>query len=57
MKHGDIFGIGSTIAQFMGAGRSRSWREYAVPGIQGLYLAGPFQHPGGAVRSEAAPPR
>lgn len=49
MKHGDIFGVGTTIAQFMGRRPIPELAQYTVPGIQGLYLAGPFLHPGGAV--------
>jgi phytoene dehydrogenase-like protein len=49
MKHGDIFGIGTTTSQFMGRRPIPELAQYSVPGVQGLYLAGPFQHPGGAV--------
>lgn len=49
MKHGDIFGVGTTVSQFMGRRPIPELAQYTVPGIQGLYLAGPFLHPGGAV--------
>ncbi len=49
MRHGDIFGIGTTIAQFMGRRPIPELAQYTVPGVKDLYLSGPFQHPGGAV--------
>lgn len=49
MMHGDIFGIGTTIGQLMGRRPTPELAQYNVPGIGGLYLAGPTQHPGGTV--------
>lgn len=49
MKHGDIFGIGTTLSQFMGRRPIPELGQYKVPGLEGFYLAGPTQHPGGTV--------
>lgn len=49
MKNGDIFGIGTTVSQFMGRRPIPELAQYKIPGLDGFYLAGPFQHPGGAV--------
>jgi phytoene dehydrogenase-like protein len=49
MKNGDIFGIGTTMAQFMGRRPIPELAQYKVPGLDGFYLSGPFMHPGGAV--------
>ncbi|RAR57893.1 phytoene dehydrogenase-like protein [Paraburkholderia unamae] len=48
-RNGDIFGVGSYIHQWSGRRPFSEIAQYAVPGIGGLYLSGPFQHPGGAV--------
>lgn len=48
-QNGDIFGIGTYIDQWMGRRPTPDLAQYRVPGIEGLYLAGPFMHPGGAV--------
>jgi phytoene dehydrogenase-like protein len=48
-QSGDIFGIGSFIHQYLGRRPIPELAQYAVPGAEGLYLAGPFMHPGGAV--------
>jgi phytoene dehydrogenase-like protein len=48
-QHGDLFGIGSFIHQYLGRRPIPALAQYAVPGADGLYLAGPFMHPGGAV--------
>ncbi|KAF5579879.1 FAD dependent oxidoreductase [Fusarium subglutinans] len=48
-QHGDICGL-SMAADQMGAARpAPALAQYRVPGIKGLYLAGPFMHPGGGV--------
>lgn len=49
MKNGDIFGVATTMAQFMGRRPIPELAQYKVPGIDGFYLAGPFMHPGGGV--------
>jgi phytoene dehydrogenase-like protein len=48
MMHGDIFGIG-TAGQILGRRPTPALSGYRVPNIAGLYLAGPFMHPGGTV--------
>ncbi|KAI7974980.1 hypothetical protein EIK77_002760 [Talaromyces pinophilus] len=46
---GDICGI-SMVADQMGAARpTPALAQYRVPGVNGLYLAGPFMHPGGGL--------
>jgi phytoene dehydrogenase-like protein len=49
MMHGDIFGIGTAGGQILGRRPTPSLANYRVPGIGGLYLCGPFMHPGGTV--------
>jgi phytoene dehydrogenase-like protein len=49
MKHGDIFGVGMYTSQLFGRRPIPELAQYRVPGIEGLYLAGPFMHPGGTV--------
>lgn len=49
MMHGDIFGIGSAGGQMMGRRPTPALAQYRVPKIGGLYLSGPFMHPGGTV--------
>lgn len=46
-QKGDIFGI-SNISP-MGARPTERLAQYSVPGAEGLYLSGPFCHPGGGI--------
>lgn len=46
---GDSMGIGSYLHQMMGMRPTADLSQYRVPGAEGLYLAGPFMHPGGAI--------
>jgi phytoene dehydrogenase-like protein len=46
---GDFMGIGMFQHQLMGRRPTPRLAQYAVPGADGLYLTGPFMHPGGAV--------
>ena len=48
-QKGDISGIGRYLYQFLGRRPTPELSQYAVPGVQGLYLCGPFMHPGGGV--------
>ena len=48
-QNGDLMGIGTYIDQWMGRRPTPELAQYRVPGITGLYLAGPFLHPGGTV--------
>jgi phytoene dehydrogenase-like protein len=49
MMHGDIFGIGTAGGQILGRRPTPELSGYRVPKIDGLYLSGPFMHPGGTV--------
>lgn len=49
MQSGDIVGLGSNIYQFFGMRPTPDLAQYRVPGAQGLYLSGPFMHPGGGI--------
>ncbi|SCW71830.1 Phytoene dehydrogenase-related protein [Sphingobium faniae] len=49
MRKGDIMGIAMTADQLLGARPTPDLAQYAVPGVQGLYLAGCTSHPGGTV--------
>jgi len=48
-QKGDIMGIGRYLYQFLGRRPTPELSQYAVPGVEGLYLCGPFMHPGGGV--------
>lgn len=49
MMNGDIFGIGTASGQILGRRPTPALANYRVPGADGLYLTGPFMHPGGTV--------
>ncbi len=49
MRNGDIFGIGTFASQFLGRRPTPELAQYKVPGLDGFYLAGSTQHPGGTV--------
>lgn len=49
MMEGDIFGIGTAGGQILARRPTPSLSSYRVPNIAGLYLTGPFMHPGGTV--------
>ena len=48
-QNGDIMGVGTYIDQWSGRRPTPELAQYRVPGIAGLYLSGPFLHPGGTV--------
>ena len=48
MMHGDIFGIGLP-GQLLGRRPTPSLADFTIPGIENIYLVGPFMHPGGMV--------
>lgn len=48
-RGGDSMGIGSYLHQMMGMRPTAELSQYRVPGAEGLYLTGPFMHPGGAI--------
>ena len=49
-KGGDIHGVAANFFQMVGHRPTPDLGQYKVPGIERLYLAGPFQHPGGGVQ-------
>lgn len=48
MMHGDIFGIGLP-GQLLGRRPTPSISDFTIPGVENIYLVGPFMHPGGTV--------
>ncbi|MCC7410083.1 MAG: NAD(P)/FAD-dependent oxidoreductase [Gammaproteobacteria bacterium] len=48
-QRGDVHGIGPYLYQFGGHRPTPELAQYAVPGVEGLYLSGCCMHPGGGV--------
>ncbi|EMT72626.1 hypothetical protein NOF04DRAFT_17932 [Fusarium oxysporum II5] len=48
-QRGDICGLSMAFDQMGGSRPTLALAQYRVPGVNGLYLAGPFMHPGGGV--------
>ncbi|KAH7491023.1 hypothetical protein FOMA001_g3934 [Fusarium oxysporum f. sp. matthiolae] len=48
-QRGDICGLSMAFDQMGGSRPTLALAQYRVPGVSGLYLAGPFMHPGGGV--------
>lgn len=48
-QNGDIMGLGSYAYQSLGMRPTAALSQYRVPGAEGLYLSGPFMHPGGGL--------
>ncbi len=48
-QRGDVGGVGKYLHQFGGHRPTAELAQYAVPGIERLYLAGTFMHPPGGV--------
>jgi phytoene dehydrogenase-like protein len=46
---GDIHGCAPYMYQSVGHRPTPDYGQYTVPGVEGLYLVGPFMHPGGGV--------
>ncbi len=46
-RNGECFGAAMTPRQFMAERPTAELGQYRVPGVEGLYLCGPAQHPGG----------
>jgi phytoene dehydrogenase-like protein len=46
---GDIHGCAPYMYQTVGHRPTPDYGQYTVPGVDGLYLVGPFMHPGGGV--------
>jgi phytoene dehydrogenase-like protein len=49
MMRGDVHGVAPYFYQSAGHRPTPDLGQYTVPGVERLYLAGPFQHPGGGV--------
>ncbi|MGQ0700737.1 MAG: phytoene desaturase family protein [Panacagrimonas sp.] len=48
-RRGDVVGVAMFIYQFFGRRPTPELAQYRVPGAEGLYLSGPFMHPGGGL--------
>ena len=48
-RDGDVMGAGTYAEQFLGGRPCKEFADFKVPGIKGLYLTGPFMHPGGGI--------
>lgn len=48
-RYGDVVGLAMYIYQFFARRPTPELAQYRVPGAQGLYLSGPFMHPGGGI--------
>jgi phytoene dehydrogenase-like protein len=48
-QYGDVHGAGAFFNQFGGHRPTPELSQYAVPGVEGLYLSGCCMHPGGGV--------
>ena len=48
-RRGDLHGIATTTYQSGAHRPTPALGQYTVPGLDGLFLVGPFQHPGGGV--------
>ena len=55
MLHGDAGGIGSQFFHLGGYRPTPELARYAVPGVDRLYLCGPFMHPGAGVFAVGRP--
>ncbi len=49
LRNGDVMGLGTFAEQFLGGRPTPELSQYRVPGVERLYLSGPFMHPGGGV--------
>ncbi|SCW78096.1 Phytoene dehydrogenase-related protein [Sphingobium faniae] len=49
LKNGDTVGIAMDAGQMFGMRPIPELANYRVPGAEGLYLCGPFMHPGGTI--------
>ncbi|CAN5392327.1 NAD(P)/FAD-dependent oxidoreductase [soil metagenome] len=54
-QKGDIMGLGSYLYQSLGMRPTMELAQYRVPGADGLYLSGPFMHPGGGLTGGGRP--
>jgi phytoene dehydrogenase-like protein len=49
MVRGDVHGVAPFFYQTVGHRPTSDLGQYTVPGVERLYLVGPFMHPGGGV--------
>jgi phytoene dehydrogenase-like protein len=49
MLNGDAGGLGSQFFHLGGYRPTPELAQFAVPGVDRLYLCGPFMHPGGGI--------
>lgn len=54
-QNGDVAALAMTPDQFLGGRPIPELAEYRVPGVRGLYLCGPFMHPGGGANGGGRP--
>ncbi|MDB5971490.1 MAG: Phytoene dehydrogenase [Hydrocarboniphaga sp.] len=54
-QNGDVASLAMTPDQFMGGRPIPELADYRVPGVNGLYLCGPFMHPGGGANGGGRP--
>lgn len=54
-RNGDVMGLGTFAEQFLGGRPNAALAQYRVPGVERLYLCGPFMHPGGGVTGGGRP--
>lgn len=55
MMEGDFCGLGFQLFHTGGYRPTPELAQYAVPGVKGLYLSGPFMHPGGGIFAVGRP--
>jgi phytoene dehydrogenase-like protein len=53
--NGEVHGLGLQLFQTSGFRPTPELAQYAVPGVDSLYLCGPFMHPGGAIFGAGRP--
>jgi phytoene dehydrogenase-like protein len=54
-RNGDVAALAMTPDQFLGGRPVPELASYRVPGVEGLYLCGPFMHPGGGANGGGRP--
>ncbi|MET0988006.1 MAG: NAD(P)/FAD-dependent oxidoreductase [Steroidobacteraceae bacterium] len=54
-RNGDVAALAMTPDQFLGGRPIPELANYRVPGVDGLYLCGPFMHPGGGANGGGRP--
>jgi len=54
-RDGDVAGLAMTPEQFLGGRPIPELANYRVPGVERLYLCGPFMHPGGGANGGGRP--